>query len=68
MGQSDFSRRWFFPGMALLLIAIVAVGFSPTFFLRSVLGTEHFPAGLRTGRTSAMAVGSPGQAFIKAIT
>jgi len=39
--------RWFFPAMATLMLAIVGVGFAPTFYLRG-LGTEGLPPGLRS--------------------
>lgn len=40
--------RWFFVSMALALLAVVVVGFAPTFFLRGYFGTARLPPGLRT--------------------
>jgi hypothetical protein len=40
--------RWFFVSMSLALLAVVVVGFSPTFFLRGYFGTAQLPPGLRT--------------------
>jgi hypothetical protein len=38
--------RWFYPTMAALAIAIVGLGFAPTFYLRA-LGTESLPPNLQ---------------------
>jgi hypothetical protein len=37
--------RWFFVGMAVVLLVIVAVGFAPTFYLPRILMPEQFAAG-----------------------
>jgi hypothetical protein len=39
--------QWFFPVMAVLMLAIVGIAFAPTFYLRG-LGTEDLPPGLQS--------------------
>jgi hypothetical protein len=40
-------REWFFPAMGLLMLAVVALGFGPSFYLRG-FGTEVLAPGLQT--------------------